>query len=320
MARRLQPGEGVNDSPLDPAELEAIQAAIREASPAVPLGASNIEAVPLPLIAADREAQAARPRLAELASRWARQLPRALRAFIGDVVVDSMGSEVVDATALLDELRAMWTAVVSPGERGALVCGIGGELIVAAAARRCGDAAATAGGREPSTLTLGMFGPVGDAAIAALTQAWSEVDRTPLARGPSTPADLARALGNETVLAATLVVSGAANGRIRLFVRPGMLASAATSTTTVPADPAAVAIALGGVPVELRVELGTLEMSLTELRALGPGAQLELPVFVDDALPIYCGDVLKAWGRPFVSRGVLAVEVTAVAAPGGVRP
>jgi flagellar motor switch/type III secretory pathway protein FliN len=59
---------------------------------------------------------------------------------------------------------------------------------------------------------------------------------------------------------------------------------------------------------------------MSELRKLGPGSQLALPVFVDDPLPIYCGDVLKAWGRPVVSRGVLAVEVAALAVPGGGRP
>ena len=59
---------------------------------------------------------------------------------------------------------------------------------------------------------------------------------------------------------------------------------------------------------------------MSELRRLGPGSQLTLPVFVDDPLPIYCGDVLKAWGRPVVTRGVLAVEVAALAVPGGGRP
>ena len=43
-------------------------------------------------------------------------------------------------------------------------------------------------------------------------------------------------------------------------------------------------------------------------------------MFVDDPLPIYCGDVLKAWGRPVVTRGVLAVEIAALHVPGGGRP
>jgi len=304
--------------PLDPVELEAIQAAIREAGPAT-LAVPSFEVTPLPLIAADREAQSARPRLAELASRWAKRLTRSLRAYVGDVTVDAMGAEMIDSAALPDELQAMWTSLIGPADRGALVVGFGGELVAAAAARRCGDTTVQTRGRDPSALALRLFSPVGESGMAALAEAWAEVERVELTRPPVTADQVAQCLGTETVLAATLAVSGATNGRVRIFARPGVLTPPDKRTSAVAADGDALAIALGGVPVELRVELGTLSLTMAQLHALQPGSQLELPVFVDDLLPIFCGDVLKAWGRPIVNRGVLAVEIATLAAPGGTR-
>jgi hypothetical protein len=94
----------VSDQPLDLAELEAIQSAIRQAAPPMTAVADQGEATPLPLIAAERNAAAARPVLADLTSRWARRLVKTLRAYVGDVAVDAMGAEVLDARTLGDEL------------------------------------------------------------------------------------------------------------------------------------------------------------------------------------------------------------------------
>lgn len=312
----------MSDSSLDPQELEAIQAAMRQAAPAP--GASLIpsaEVTPLALIAADREAQAARPRLAELASRWARRLTRSLRAFVGDISVDAMGAEVIDARALSDELRTMWTALLGPGDRGPLAVSFGGDLVETAAARRCGATTALKGNtREPSPLALRLFTPVGEAAMAALEQSWAELERIPLLRPLATADAVQAAIGNETVLAATLMVSGSVNGRVRILARPSVVMPPAERTPTVPADAATIAAALGAVPIEVRVEVATITMKLSELRALVPGMQITLPVFIDEPMPIYCGDVLKAWGRPVVTRGVIAVEIAALATPGGGRP
>lgn len=274
---------------------------------------------PLPLIAAERNAQIARPRLAELSSRWARRLGKVLRAFVGDVTIDSMGVEVLDARSLGDELRSMWIGVVrGPGEL-AMVVGIGGELVEVAAARRCGGPLGGSG-RDPSALALRLFGPVGDAALGALDGAWQELEPAPLAVVPTTAASVGRALGADAVLGATLNVSGRTVGRIRIFVRPELILPPAEQRARIAAANDAIAAALGSVAVEVRVELATLSIPMSELRRLGPGSQLTLPIFVDDPVPIYCGDVLKAWGRPVVTRGVLAVEIAALAVPGGGRP
>lgn len=321
MARRLLVPEVVSDVPLDPQELEALQAAIRQPpSPAAAAAAAAAEAVPWPLFAADRSARAARPRLAELAQRWSRWLTRTLRAFVGDAVVESLGAEIVDTTTLADELRPMWVGLVEPGTRGALIVAFGGDVIEAAAARRCGASVIKAAGREPTPLARRLFEPAGQAALAAFERAWSELEPIALTRHAPHPEALALALGGDTIVAATLAISGGATGRVRILARPDVILSPADVTPTVPADAATIAAALGAVPVELRVELATVPIKLEELRALGPGSELTLPVFIDDAMPIYCGDVLKAWGRPVVTRGVVAVEVAAVAVPGGTRP
>ncbi|HVV83355.1 MAG TPA: FliM/FliN family flagellar motor switch protein [Kofleriaceae bacterium] len=315
----------MSDLPLDLAELEAIQAAIRQASPSVTASADPADVSPLPLIAAERNAQAARPRLADLTARWARRLPRILRAHVGDVTVDSMGAEILDARSLGDELRPMWIGVVHGEGTGAvaMVIAIGGELVEIAAAKRCGGnvvGAAGASGRDPSPLALRLFGPIGDSTLTVLDAAWLETNATGLKVVPTTAASVGHALGADAVLGATLNVGGRVPGRIRVFVRPELLLPAVERSAAVAAADRAVAAALGGVPVEVRVELATMSIPMSELRRLGPGSQLTLPVFVDDPLPIYCGDVLKAWGRPVVTRGVLAVEVAALAVPGGGRP
>lgn len=311
----------MSDLPLDLAELEAIQAAIRQAAPAGPSIADNPDVAPLPLIAAERNARAARPRLADLTTRWARRLGRTLRAYVGDVSVDSMGAEVLDARSLGDELRTMWIGVVHGDNNLQMVIAIGGEVIEAAAAKRCGGT--TVGGstgRDPSPLALRLFGPIGDATLTSLDAAWLELNPTSVTKVATSASSVGHALGADTVLGATLNVSGDCGGRIRVFVRPELLVPAARDALAVAAEDAAVATALGCVPVEVRVELATITIAMSELSKLGPGSQITLPVFVDDPLPIYCGDVLKAWGRPVVTRGVLAVEVAALAVPGGGRP
>ena len=75
--------------------------------------------------------------------------------------------------------------------------------------------------------------------------------------------------------------------------------------------------ALGAVPVQLRVELGRLHMTLAEFAALTPGTVLPMDKFIDDPLPVRIGGRLKAWGRAMVARGAIAVEIISVELPVG---
>src|SRR5262245_31602983 len=92
-------------------EMEAIQAAIRETSPRRPAAAPEHEPTRLALISDDRLAEAARPLLINLASRWIRSATRALRGYLpGTWQLDVVGAEVIDGATAKEELRGGWVA------------------------------------------------------------------------------------------------------------------------------------------------------------------------------------------------------------------
>ena len=122
-----------------------------------------------------------------------------------------------------------------------------------------------------------------------------------------------RELGDgDLVVVLTLEVKGAVSGVIRLIARPELLVQPAAVVEAVPAPPGSIEEALGEVPVEMRVELGRLRMSMADLAALKPGTVLPMSKFIDDPLPVRVGGRLKAWGRAMVARGVVAVEIISV--------
>src|SRR4051812_36467395 len=91
--------------------MEAIQAAIRETSPRRSPGAPEFEPTRLALISDDRIAEAARPVLLNLATRWIRSATRALRSHLpGSWQLDVVGAEVIDGATAKEELRGGWVA------------------------------------------------------------------------------------------------------------------------------------------------------------------------------------------------------------------
>jgi flagellar motor switch/type III secretory pathway protein FliN len=60
-------------------------------------------------------------------------------------------------------------------------------------------------------------------------------------------------------------------------------------------------------------------MPLGQLRRLDRGATFTLQGFVDSRVPVYCGGALKAWAKPVVCRGVLAVQIESVIHGQGVK-
>jgi flagellar motor switch protein FliM len=67
--------------------------------------------------------------------------------------------------------------------------------------------------------------------------------------------------------------------------------------------------AVGGVPVELVVELGRVTLGLKRVLTLQPGQVLRLPTAVDDPVRVRVSGVTKFVGSPVTSRGQLAVEI-----------
>jgi flagellar motor switch/type III secretory pathway protein FliN len=264
------------------------------------------------LITDDRIAEATRPVLIGLANRAARVATRGLKNHVpGEWQLDMVGAEIVDGASVKDELRGGWIAGLSAGEVELVVAAHGGVVDVAAA-RRCGAMnLASDPKRVPSAVALRLFQPAGRSLLDAWSAAWREVFSTDL----SASTDLgivSRVLESRTVVRVTLGFSGALTGRVQVYARPEVLAPHPATLAAFKADSLRIASALSNVPVEIVVELGTLRMKLAELRKVTPGATYTLQGFVDSRVPVYCEGVLKAWARPIVCRGVLAVQIESV--------
>jgi flagellar motor switch/type III secretory pathway protein FliN len=321
----------VSDSLLDPLEMEAIQAAIRETTPRRSSGAPEYEPTRLALISDDRIAEAARPILLNLATRWIRSATRALRGHLpGTWQLDVVGAEVLDGATAKEELRGGWVAGIrttplegEPIDPAApvaeLVLAAHGGVVDIAAARRCGATAPTSDtARPPSVVSLRLFQPAGRAMIESFSAAWREVYPSELM--PSSDLAIVSSLINaQTVIRVALSFGGAINGRVQLYARPEMLIARPTALAAVKATAQMVANALANVEVELVVELGTLRMPLKQLRKLQHGATFTLSGFVDSRVPVYIGGALKAWAKPVVSRGVLAVQIESIIHDQGIK-
>ncbi len=303
----------VADGILDADELAAIQAAVRESAPSgrrAKLDAT--EPTRLALIADDRSADAARPALMDFAARWSAVAPRTLRGHLtGTWQLDAIGADVVDGATAKAELRGAWVTGAM-NAHSEIVIAVQGSVIDLAAAQRCGaqkllpDAA-----RTPSSVSLRLFERAGKSMIESFCSVWP--DAFDVAISPSTDLGIvSRLVEARTVIRATLQFSNEVGGRVMIFTRPDSLAVRPPGLAANRVTTALIANALSNVSVELTVELGTLRMSLGELHKLEHGATHTLPQFVDSRVPVYCGGVLKAWGKPVVSRGVLAVQIISV--------
>jgi flagellar motor switch/type III secretory pathway protein FliN len=317
----------VSDSLLDPLEMEAIQAAIRETSPRRSFGAPEQEPTRLALISDDRIAEAARPILLNLGTRWIRSATRALRAHLpGSWQLDIVGAEAIDGATAKEELRGGWVAGMrvenAPDPHAApaeLVVAVHGGVVDVAAAKRCGAATPSPdSGRPPSTVSLRLFQPAGRALIDSFAIAWREVFPSDVV--PSSDLAIVSSLIEaQTVIRIALTFGGSTSGRVQLYARPEFLVSRPVALAAVRATAQRIANALANVEVEVIVELGTLRIPLSHLRRLEHGATFTLQGFVDSRVPVYCGGALKAWAKPVVCRGVIAVQIESVIHDQGIK-
>lgn len=309
----MQKAEGVSEAQLDPEEMEAIQAAMRESAPRRTSAPADAEPTPLALITEDRIAEVARPVLLALATRAARLASKSLRPFLpGTWRLDVVGAEILDGTLVKDELRGGWIGGLAGAEGAELAISVHGAAIDIAAAKRCGADAPTADpDRVPSTVSLRLFEPTGRALADSWAQAWHDQFATTVARS-SDVGIVSRLLESRSVVRVALVFGGSVSGRAAVYCRSELLAPRPAALAAIKANAERIASALANVAVEVVAELGTLRMRLSELRALEPGARFTLRGFVDSLIPVYCEGVLKAWARPVVCRGMLAVQIESV--------
>jgi len=304
----------VSDALLDAAELEAIQDAIRETAPRRSSQYQpDVEPTRLALIADDRSVETVRPLLINLATRWVRRAHKALKQHLpGTWQLDVVGAESIDGVTAKEELRGAWLAGGKAGP-AEVVFAVHGAVIDIAAARRCGGVpdANPDTTRTPSAISVRLFQPIGRQLFETWCTQWQEMFDADLQ--PSTElAIVQRLIEATTVVRLTVAFSGSVAGRIQVYVRPEVLVPKPAALAAIQAKAKSVANALSNVPVELVVELGTLHLPLGKIRQLERGGTHALPKFVDSRVPVFCGGVLKAWGRPVVCRGVLAVQIISV--------
>lgn len=299
--------------------MEAIQAAIRETSPRRAFGSPEHEPTRLALISDDRIAEAARPVLLNLGTRWIRSATRVLRAHLpGSWQIDVVGAEVIEGSTAKEELRGGWVAGMrvqdseDPDTEGEMVLAVHGGVVDLAAAKRCGAQSPTQdSGRPPSQVSLRLFQPAGRALLDSFGAAWKEVFTSAIV--PSSDLAIVQSLIDaQTVIRIALSFGGATTGRVQLYARPEFLVPRPIALAAIRANAQRVASALANVEVEIVVELGTVRMPLSHLRRLERGSTFTLQGFVDSRVPVYCGGALKAWAKPVVSRGVLAVQIESV--------
>jgi flagellar motor switch/type III secretory pathway protein FliN len=236
----------------------------------------------------------------------------------GSWQLDVVTAEIVDGTSAKDELRGGWIAGLRSGE-GEMLVAVHGAVIDVAAARRCGAATMTSDpNRPPSLVSLRLFQPAGKSLLDAWSTSWKEVFSSELAAS-SDLGIVARLIEARSVVRVALTFSGALSGRVSVYVRPEVLVQRPAALASFKADALRIASALGNVPVEVVVELGTLRMRLREMRKLHPGQTFTLQGFFDSRVPVYCEGVLKAWARPIVCRGVLAVQIESVVHGQGIK-
>lgn len=294
---------------------------MRESAPRRTGGAPvDVEPTRLALIADDRVAEIARPALISLATRAARLATKTLKSNLsGSWQLDVIGAEILDGTLAKEELRGGWVAGLAGADNAEIVISAHGGVIDLAAAKRCGAAAPTSTpDRAPSAVALRLFQPTGLLLVDTWTQAWSDAHGGKLVSSTDL-AIVARLIESRSVVRVALQFGGSVTGRLAVYCRPDVLAPRPAALAAFKANSERIANALQNVPVEIVVELGTLRMRLRELRALEPGAQFTLRGFLDSRVPVYCEGVLKAWARPVVCRGVLAVQIETIVHGQGTR-
>jgi flagellar motor switch/type III secretory pathway protein FliN len=312
---------------LDAQELAAIRSAMSVApSSGKPLGADDAfeaDAQPIALIADDHAARRARPEGRRLGEQWALALGKRIKRSFGvdlDLGLDTV--EASDGGWLRTELGGTWMRCLElAGRPGVALLSIGGPLIEALAAHLLGGAAVELDApRPPSATALSVFSPVGAAVCAAVSEVWQEQQGATVRVLCDPVANEAerRSLSEvDLLVTVTLRASGPLGGTIQILARPETLVAPTPRIEAVPVAPGAVEAVLGGVAVEVSVEMGRHRITLTELAALRPGRIITLSRSIDDPLPVLCEGVLKAHGRVRETGGLLTIEIVEAARQGG---
>jgi flagellar motor switch protein FliM len=275
------------------------------------------EARPIALIADDRVLRTAQPEALRLAARWCAGVrPRLLRGVGLKVQVHVDGAETVNGAILRESIEHTWVRTMAvAGKPGAVVLSVSGPIVETVAAIVLGadpTVEAVTRDRPPSETARGVFTRVGDSLVGALAEAWrDERTLTVTTVDDATAAEALRGslISAENVISLSVSVSGATSGQMRLFALPEVYAVDLAGRTSRRAPPSVYVDTLSSVPVEVMVQIGTAPTTMNDLTLLEVGQVIVLDRATDEPLPLTVAGVLKAYGTPVITRGVLGVEI-----------
>lgn len=313
----------MSDAILSPEELEAIQKATGgNKPPVISAPSTDVEVSPIALIADDREGERARPRALGIGNRWAPALAARLkRAFNLELEVTVEGAEMADGSYVVREMPSTWCrALLVEGGKQTLCVQVGGPLVEVVAAILLGakmdeDEEPPAEDRAPSQVARKLFARGGQIILSSLLEVWRDED----SRHLEPIADLARSEAlcrhmaeHDPIIVVTIQVEAPVAGRIRLIGPPDAFLSPKPihAAPTVPRE--VIASVIGGVGVDLVVELGGASLPMRQVKTLAPGALIKLDRSMSEPVPVRCEGVVKARGQVISQNGNFAVEVVSL--------
>jgi flagellar motor switch protein FliN/FliY len=306
-------------SVLNEQELKAIQEALRQnaSRPQESQPINEAEVSPVMLLRDERAADQAKPNARLLGSHLVKTLPRSLFNLVGVRLEAGLQSvDVFSAKALREELEGCWLCVIEiPSRSSHALVTISGPMISALVVKSLGGGL-EAQDNTPSQTTLRMFSSIGE----TLTRVVVDACRDELAVQARiiagvTPKEFWRLQVPEDtqITAISVSLQGPTSGVFRVFFCPDALISARPKKEVAPASSKSAEEALGEVPVESSILLGKAPIKLSQLCSLTIGEVISLDRFLHEPVAVYCGGVLKAFGRVVLSGELLTVELTELA-------
>jgi flagellar motor switch protein FliN len=242
-------------------------------------------------------------------------IPKGLFNLVGVKLDASLQStEIATVGSLREELENCWLCPIEIPERSsyALVA-MSGPMLCSLVVKSLGGGLENPVEPQVSLTTMRLFGPIGEGLSRLLMDAYrDEFGGSLRLYSGQEPREFWRSKVPESELVAvvSLSVQGATNGTIRALICPSALVSQSMSNDAPVVSTKTAEEALGGVPLESSILLGSTTITMSRLASLKPGDVISLDRFLRDPLPFYCAGVLKAHGRIALDGESLTLELT----------
>lgn len=297
-------------------ELAAIRDQVSKKVAASADPVTELVVTPIALIQDDRSAERIRPDALRLSEHWVKRATTSIRR-ASSLTIDlaSTRLDVIEGSSLRPTFASSWTRFLEDSTRKRpVLLTVEGPFVEAVTARLLGATDEKPGRpRAPSEVGRALFARIGQLIAASFRAVALETADIELVEveGREPADDLRRYfLEQDSLIAVTIETTEPAEGRWRLITRPETLSSRPHGSGHI-ARPSRRLLEelLEPVRVEVSVELGRARLAIRELKDLVPGALFELDTSVESPLPIRCGNVIKAYGKPVLVSGAVSVEI-----------